>query len=699
MNLRFTLLILLASLFINQLQAAFVPQKDAELIAKHFYWERVNNSQSIDLSNIITESVITVTRNQKAVIYHFNFKNQGFVSVSADDAAYPILAYDFQNHISTENVAINYQDWMNRRADEIAFIRKKNISPSNKTNNEWIRLKNVSLLQVFSGKSIDPLIHAKWNQDAPYNALSPADAFGPGGHAYAGCVAVAMAQIIHYYRFPVHGSGSHSYYSNYGQLTANFAAATYDYNSMTNSMPMGGNYEIAELLYHCAVAVDMGFSASGSGAYPAMTATSLKQYFGFQSTLALKYRNDYTFAQWVTKIVNNIDNKIPLFYAGYSPSGGSGHAFNLDGYQGSDFFHFNWGWGGAFNGYFYLSSLTPGSSNFSNGQQAIFDIYPAANYPVYCTTTPTLTNTEGSLYDGSGTAEYLTNQDCQWLIQPTGNIDHLIISFDVLDMGLNDTVYLYDGTSVNDPILAKYTGGTIPPSISSSGNSVFVRMITDASLNGDGFGLSYRSKNTVFCSGTTQMTLDSASFSDGSQFSDYNNSSLCRWYIKPNNGQVIKLVFTAFDTETAKDVIKIYDPSKSPSVLLASYSGSSIPKPVVSTSGEMMVIFQTDPVNTKSGWEAYYISGASVGMDEIDIDNSITIFPNPVSDQLNIQFHIPLNNVVISVYSIEGRLIEKQFVNTEKQIILSTSQLEEGYYIVKIQSKEGVSTKSFIVKH
>jgi hypothetical protein len=158
-------------------------------------------------------------------------------------------------------------------------------------------------------------------------------------------------------------------------------------------------------------------------------------------------------------------------------------------------------------------------------------------------------------------------------------------------------------------------------------------------------------------------------------------------------------VFTAFDTEADKDVIKIYDPSKSPSVLLASYSGSSIPKPVVSTSGEMMVIFQTDPVNTKSGWEAYYISGASVGMDEIDIDNSITIFPNPVSDQLNIQFHIPLNNVVISVYSIEGRLIEKQFVNTEKQIILSTSQLEEGYYIVKIQSKEGVSTKSFIVKH
>jgi hypothetical protein len=70
-----------------------------------------------------------------------------------------------------------------------------------------------------------------------------------------------------------------------------------------------------------------------------------------------------------------------------------------------------------------------------------------------------------------------------------------------------------------------------------------------------------------------------------------------------------KLIFTAFDIELTKDIIKIYDPTKSPAVLLASYSGSTAPKPIVSTSGEMMVIFQTGPINTKSGWDAYYISG------------------------------------------------------------------------------------------
>jgi hypothetical protein len=55
---------------------------------------------------------------------------------------------------------------------------------------------------------------------------------------------------------------------------------------------------------------------------------------------------------------------------------------------------------------------------------------------------------------------------------------------------------------------------------------------------------------------------------------------------------------------------------------------------------------------------------------------------------------------VISVYSIEGRLIEQRLeLNTQKQISISTALLKESYYVVKIQSDKGISSKSFIVKH
>ena len=702
MKLRLSILFLFGIFIFGNLQAKFVSPEQAENVAKHFYWERVNSIQTLDLQNITVKSLIVETRNNKAVIYHFNFTNQGFVSVSADDAAYPILAYDFSNHISNENVAVNYADWISQRADEIAYIRKTNIPASTEIMQEWSRLENSDLLVPFGGKSIDPLLHAKWNQDSPYNALSPADQFGPGGHAYAGCVAVAMAQIIYYYRYPISGSGSHSYLSNYGMLTANFANATYDYNSMTNQVSSLGNPEVAELLYHCAVGVEMGFSASGSGAFPSMSVTCLKQNFNYQNNLSLLYKKNYSYSQWVSKIVNNIDNKIPLFYAGYSPSGGSGHAFNLDGYQGNDFFHFNWGWGGAFNGYFYLNALNPGSSSFTSGQQAIFDIYPAAsNYPSGCSSgITTISTKEGTLYDGSGPSDYQNNLDCQWLIQPSSNIDHIIISFDEFDLSSGDTLILYDGNSINAAVLGKFTGGNLPNSISSSGPSIFVRLLTDNSITSNGFGISYRSIMPVYCSGITQLMQATDTFSDGSNNHNYNNGTICRWHIKPSNGLPVRLFFTNFKTETGKDFVKIYDPSTSPSTLLATYSGNSIPKSVYSNSGEMMIIFQTNQSNTEAGWEAYYISGASVGMENLNNKNDIQIYPNPSNHILNIRFNTPLNNSKISIYSIDGKLMQSNIYNSNKEMVsLFTDDLSEGYYILRVQTENYLISKSFIIKH
>jgi hypothetical protein len=40
-------------------------------------------------------------------------------------------------------------------------------------------------------------------------------------------------------------------------------------------------------------------------------------------------------------------------------SSGGGHEFVCDDYQGEDFFHINWGWGGVSDNYFRLSALNP----------------------------------------------------------------------------------------------------------------------------------------------------------------------------------------------------------------------------------------------------------------------------------------------------------------------------------------------------
>lgn len=64
-----------------------------------------------------------------------------------------------------------------------------------------------------------------------------------------------------------------------------------------------------------------------------------------------------------------------MTYRGNDSDGTGGHAFVLDGVQGTDYFHFNWGWSGSYNGYFYLDNLNP-SYNFTYNQAAGIGIEP-----------------------------------------------------------------------------------------------------------------------------------------------------------------------------------------------------------------------------------------------------------------------------------------------------------------------------------
>ncbi len=85
---------------------------------------------------------------------------------------------------------------------------------------------------------------------------------------------------------------------------------------------------------------------------------------------------DTTSMDWDSLLVANLDQKIPMYYAGWSVPDTNGHAFVCDGYQGNDYFHFNWGWGGSYDGYFYTDNLTPGGNFFNLAQELIINAVP-----------------------------------------------------------------------------------------------------------------------------------------------------------------------------------------------------------------------------------------------------------------------------------------------------------------------------------
>ncbi|MEI8202145.1 MAG: C10 family peptidase [Bacteroidota bacterium] len=110
------------------------------------------------------------------------------------------------------------------------------------------------------------------------------------------------------------------------------------------------------------------------------------------------------------------------------------------------------------------------------------------------------------------------------------------------------------------------------------------------------------------CTGTTTLSARSGSFEDGSGNASYQNNLNCSWLIAPPSATNITLSFSRFSTEATNDVVNVYNGSTTSSPLLGSYSGSSIPISITSTSGTMLVTFTTNGSAVADGWLANYTS-------------------------------------------------------------------------------------------
>ena len=75
-----------------------------------------------------------------------------------------------------------------------------------------------------------------------------------------------------------------------------------------------------------------------------------------------------------------------------------------------------------------------------------------------------------------------------WTISAGGTV---ILSFSHMDTEVNyDVIYIYDGPSASSPLLASYSGNSAAP-VTSSGATLFVKFVSDASVNRTGFTAKY----------------------------------------------------------------------------------------------------------------------------------------------------------------------------------------------------------------
>ena len=377
---RFTMIVALILIAVMPTFAERVPSETAQKVATTFL--NNNGAKAAQLTDLSKEAGFTN-------LYIFN-GNPGFVVMAADDCVQPILGYSLTGKFIAENMPTNISGWLQGYNDEIQYAIDNKLKASAETIQLWKDLTEGNAKAAKATIVVDALIQTTWDQDPGYNNLCPYDN-NANELTVTGCVATAMAQIMRYWEYPSHGVGSHSYtpstHPEYGTQSVNFAQQTYNWADMPLYSP---NAEIAKLMYHCGVAVDMDYdigSTGGSGAFNTAIAPALTNYFNYKSTASLKNKSSYTTNNWNNLLKTELDAGRPVQYGG-SGSGG-GHAFVCDGYDSSNNYHFNWGWSGNNDGFYSLTNLNPGSGgsgggsyNFTQNQSAIIGIQPKD-----CTTT------------------------------------------------------------------------------------------------------------------------------------------------------------------------------------------------------------------------------------------------------------------------------------------------------------------------
>lgn len=311
------------------------------------------------------------TASQQPALYLFADSERMLV-VSADDQVTPVLGYT--DGETAGEMPPQMEWWLGEYARQIEYLR------ANSADDNALRIIPVSNARRADRQPIAPLVKTLWNQDLPYNNLCPLIS---GRRAYTGCVATAAAQVMKYFNWPDKGVGSISYTDEKGNTRSlNFANLTFDWANMKDDYNSGYTSTqataVATLMQACGYAAQMNYGTDASGAQSSEMLRGAQQYLKYNQAAQNMSRDFFPLDEWEEMVYNNLANVGPVYYSG--DNGSEGHAFVCDGYRSNGYFHFNWGWGGAYDGYFKLDALVPEGQGiggniggFNFGQEAFLN--------------------------------------------------------------------------------------------------------------------------------------------------------------------------------------------------------------------------------------------------------------------------------------------------------------------------------------
>ena len=665
---------------IGSLMAGPIDQQKAQKLGAKFLSTTILNQKN----NNIQLDLVSVAADRDATDYYvFNVKGgEGFVIVSGDDCAKPILAYSTTGTYDPQDVSEGFAFTLKGFQEEIQYMREHNIAATPDIVAEWKRVSETGSLNR-SGQTravVDMLCQTLWNQNFPWNSQCPEDTTGSGGHVYAGCVATAMGQVMKFWEWPAQGTGSHTYNpQGYAQQTANFGETEYHFELMPNVLDSTSTeddyYYIAQFLHHCGIAVDMQYSGNGSGSYSEMVPDALRNYFRYTCDEHVTNYGDwwpdwgYSNEEWAQMLKDGgLDEGLPLYYSGSDDGGAGGHAYVVDGYDENDYFHYNWGWSGRDNAWCPIGAANTTRYNFNTMVGFTGHIIPD-------------NDTYYSRPDSVANMAVLENADFNGVSLTWTN--------PTLDLNGNE---LTDITSVtirrNGEVIAELTEAQVGANMDYEDNGLQPGLYEYAIYVTNAAGISRTTYRTILvgekCNIVFQMHDAGGDGWKGAAIS-----------VADENGNRIAVVTMTEGSSLAVDLPLLSgnlnfiwnhgwyhayeenDTDSECSFSIVNAEGETI---YTSTELEDGVFFSYDPCSVDA-------------VEEATMSSSVNVYPNPTNGMLNIAGQGTMH---ISVTNVLGQTLQEAC--SEGNATLDLSQYESGMYLIRIETESGIEVQKVSIR-
>jgi len=392
-------------------------------------WLRTNREALGIRMNRDVVSVNTYAEDDGTALYHVVcLKSGGFVIISADDEIEPIIAFadDGVCELSPDNplfvlVTQDIQARMRRIEGPVGgrllCTDQQSSQFSRAAQCKWHLLTDQADVHLYSATKespegllsdirVHPLLASRWSQGtaqgyACYNYFTPQLQDGkvvfeldePDNYP-CGCVATAIAQLLHYHRYPEQAPAQSLYAISVGEgsdgphheldvplLGGDFEGGPYDWDAMpaipTEEATEEQRQAVGALCADAGAAVHMTYGPDGSGTNMDSISPALRDTFLYSNAVLGINRDDqyiYDLSSGLESMMNpNLDAGYPVILCVFSPI--SGHAIVADGYgynYSSAYYHLNMGWSGADDTWYNL----PHVNRYSFVGACIYNVSP-----------------------------------------------------------------------------------------------------------------------------------------------------------------------------------------------------------------------------------------------------------------------------------------------------------------------------------